>query len=92
MSAVGTEAFGKPRVPEEHTPHQLPIDYVRDLWPVLEPQIVKFCPGPQHCPVLLSLSIQEVIGMGKSVIDPCIAITLVMETAIPMSKVDLSTR
>jgi hypothetical protein len=89
-SSVGTDAFGKPRVPEKNTPHDLPINYVRTLWLALKPLIVKFCPNPEHWPILLGLSIQEVIVMGKSALDPCLAIRLVMEAAIPMSKVNLS--
>jgi len=89
-SAVGTEAFGKPRVPEKNTPHDLPLNYVRTLWPALKPLVVKFCPNPEHWPVLLGLAIQEVIVMGKSALDPCLALRLVMEAAIPMSKVNLS--
>jgi len=84
-SAVGTEQFGKPRVPAHHMPHEPPIAYVRSLWPRLEPFVRTFCPNPEHWPILLSLSIQEVIVMGKSLLDPCLALQLVMESAIPMS-------
>jgi hypothetical protein len=88
-AAVGTEAFGKPRVPAHHTPHGTPISYVRALWPRLEPFVGTFCPNPEHWPVLLSLSIQEVIVMGKSVLHPSLALQLVMDSAIPMSKLNL---
>lgn len=44
---------------------------------------------PGAWPVLLSFSIQEVIAMGKDVRDPCLAVRLVMESAIPMSKENL---
>lgn len=91
-SVVGTEAFGVPRIPERNKPQDSPINYVRALWPVLQPLVAKFCPNPEHWPILLSLSIQDVIGMGKSEIDPCLALRLVMESAIPMSKVNLSVR
>ncbi len=89
-SSVGTQSFGKPRVPEKNAPHDLPINYVRTLWPMLKPLIVKCCPNPEHWPILLSFSIAEIIVMGRSALDPCLAVRLVMESAIPMSKVDLS--
>lgn len=89
-TAVGTPSFGVPRVPESHKPQDLPINYVRVLWPRLKPIIEKFCPDPEHWPVLLSLSVQEAIEMGKSVLDPCIALQIVMESAAPMSKVNLA--
>ncbi|MEJ6003253.1 hypothetical protein [Paucibacter soli] len=88
-SVVGTDAFGLPRIPEKNKPQDIPINYVRTLWPALFPIISKFCPNPEHWPILLSLSIQEVVGMGKAVIDPCLALQLVMESAVPMSKVNL---
>ena len=46
-SAVGTETFGKPRIAEKNTPHDLPLNYVRTLWPALKPVIQKFCPNPE---------------------------------------------
>jgi len=87
---MGSEAFGQPRVPEKHAPQDLPLNYVHTLWPKLLPIIQKFCPNPEHWPVLLGLSIQEVISMGQQVLDPCMASRLVMESAIPMSKVNLA--
>ncbi|GJI96783.1 hypothetical protein RugamoR57_35010 [Duganella caerulea] len=87
---MGSDAFGKPRARENHAPQEPPINYVRALWPVLKPVVVKYCPNPEHWPVLLGLSIQEVIVMAKTVIDPCLALELVMEAAVPMSKVNLA--
>lgn len=89
---VGSGDFGKPRVSEKHMPHDLPLNYVRNLWPSLLPIIQKFCPNPEHWPILLGLSIQEVIEMGKQVLDPCTSAQLVMESAIPMSKVDIAAK
>ena len=89
-SSVGTQSFGKPRVPEKNAPHDLPIKYVRKLWPTLQPLVVKCCPDPEHWPILLGFSIEEIIVTGRSELDPCIAIRLVMESAVPMSKVNLS--
>jgi hypothetical protein len=86
---VGSEAFGKPRFPSGHAAQDLPLSYVKMLWPALSPTIKKFCLNPEHWPVLLGLSIQEIIGMGKQALDPCISLQIVMESAIPMSKVKL---
>lgn len=89
LESVGSAAFGTPRVPDGHAPHDLPLNYVRSLWPALAPTMKKFCANPEHWPVLLGLSIQEVIGMGKQALDPCLALQIVIESAIPMSKVKL---
>lgn len=86
---VGSDAFGQLRVPPQHLPHDLPINYARKFWPELLPRIRRFCPDPMHWPVLLGFSIQEVIEQGKQVLDPCLAARLVMESAIPVSKEEL---
>lgn len=87
---VGAADFGKPRAPANHTPHDSPINYLKTLWPALFPIIQKFCPNPDHWPILLGLSIQLIIEAGKNAIEPCIALHLVMEAAVPMSKVNLA--
>ena len=89
-ATVGSEEFGKPRTPADHPVHELPIVYLRALWPALAPTIRKFCTDPAHWPVLVGLSVQEAIGMGKQALDPCLGLRIVMESAIPMSKVDLA--
>ena len=38
---------------------------------------------------MLALSIQQVIVMAKDAIEPGLALTIVMESAVPMSKVDV---
>jgi hypothetical protein len=49
-----------------------------------------FCPNPVDWPILYSLAIQEAIYAGKEAIEPGLAFRIVMESAIPMSKVDLA--
>jgi hypothetical protein len=87
--SVGGEAFGVPRVPEAHRAGDAPINYLKVLWPKLLPVVKQFCAKSGEWPVLYGLAIQEAIDMSKSVIAPEIAVSLVMESAIPMSKVDL---
>ena len=91
-TAAGTAAFGKPRVPRENAAHDSPVNYVRTLWPALHPLIAKFCPNPEHWPVLIGLSIQQAISTNKSALDPDLALQLVMEAAIPMASVDLKVK
>jgi hypothetical protein len=88
-TVLGTDKFGLLCVPEAHQAHDLPLAYVQKLWPSLNPTIKKYCPDPEHWPVLLGLSIQEIIVSGKSAIEPGLALRIVMEAAIPMSKIDL---
>ena len=87
---VGTPAFGVPRLPAGHPVHDAPVNYVRTFWPALAPSIRTYCPDPLHWPILLGLSIQGTIVDGKQALDPCLALQIVMESAVPMSKIDLS--
>ncbi|GHU13123.1 hypothetical protein AGMMS50225_22590 [Betaproteobacteria bacterium] len=89
-SVLGSEQFGIPRVPENHKPGDIPLNYLKVLWPALFPTIKLFCPNPTDWPILYSLAIQEAIYAGKGAIDPDLAFRIVMESAIPMSKVDLA--
>ena len=88
-STVGSDTFGIPRVPEQHRSRFLPIDYVKVVWPAMFPIVEEFCGEPVYWPLLHGFAIQEVMEMGKSVIDPGLALTIAMESAVPMSKIDM---
>jgi len=89
-SVLGSDQFGIPRVPENHKPSDTPINFLIGIWPTLFPTVKLFCPNPVDWPILYSLAIQEAIYAGKGAIDPAMAFRIVMESAIPMSKVDLA--
>lgn len=88
---VGGPGFGVPRIPEHHRPAEPPINYVKHIWPKLLPLVDKRCAQPAEWPILFGLAIQEIMYMGKEVIDPALALSIVMESAVPMSKIDLDT-
>jgi hypothetical protein len=88
-STVGGPEFGIPRVPEAHRPADLPINYLKTMWPVILPIAKPYCTEPSELPVVLGLAIEQAIVMGRTVIDPTLAARIVMECAVPMSKVDL---
>lgn len=89
-SVVGRDLFGIPRVPDPHQAHDTPINFLKGMWPVILPTVKTFCPNPVDWPVLYGLAIQHAIEMGKNVIAPDMALTIVMESAVPMSKVDFA--
>lgn len=89
---VGIESFGIPRVPDNHRVNDLPINYVKSLWPKILPVMMPFCRKPSEWPIVFGLAIQQVIYVEKDMIDPKLAVSIVMESAIPMSKVDLAAR
>jgi len=86
-ASVGTPQFGIPRLPEAHMPGEPPRNYLK-LWKLFLPRVRRFCPDAQQWPMLYAIAIAEAMEMAKDVIAPQLALRLVMECAIPMSKVD----
>jgi hypothetical protein len=91
-SSVGSESFGVPRLPTDHPVHEMPIVYLERLWVRYAPMAEKFCGKPEDRVLLYAMCIQDLITQTKSVLDPCVALKIVMESAIPMSKVYLAQR
>lgn len=88
-AVLGSEGFGIPRVPERHRAGDTPLHYVAALWPALLPTVRQFCPAPSDWPILYGLAIQHALYACKDVLDPAMALLIVMESCVPMSKVDL---
>jgi hypothetical protein len=86
---VGSDAFGVPRLQEENKPHDSPENYLRKYWPILFPVIPPYCSKPSQWPIVCGLAIQEIILVSKGVMDPANAVRVVMESAIPMSKIQI---
>ena len=84
----GTEAFGVPRYPGEGRANDLPVRLLQVFWPVLHPRVSKFCMTPTTWHVAYGLAIQEAMTTAKSVIEPAAAAQIIMECAIPMSKIN----
>ncbi len=86
---LGTENFGVPRVELEQRAKETPLNYVKFLWPQLFPLAQSFCPNPQDWPVVFGVAIQEILFASKDLIEPKSALIIVMESAVPMSKIHL---
>jgi len=87
---VGSNSFGVPRAPEGHQPADLPVHYVQYLWPQLLPTAKKYCASPSEWPIMFGLAVQEGIVLGKDVLDPLMALSIAMESAVPMAKADIA--
>ncbi len=87
---LGSPSFGIPRTSTGNQAGDTPINYLKSLWPVVFPIVKQYCQKPSEWPLLLGLSIQDAVETGKTVIAPDTALKIVMESAIPMSKVDLA--
>ena len=86
---VGSNSYGIPRIPEGHQPSDVPYNYVKNLWPVFLPVAEQYCAASNEWPIMFGMAIQEGILLGKDVIDPLLALSIAMESAIPMAKVNL---
>jgi hypothetical protein len=86
--SIGTEAFGIPRWPNQNEAGDLPINYVRAIWPTILPLVERYTTNMYERPVLFGFAIQNMIVMAKDVIPPAIAGKLIMECAVPMAKLD----
>jgi hypothetical protein len=87
-TSVGTDQFGLSRIDKPHTPGETPISYVSKVWPHIYPIAARFCDKPAELPILFGLAIQQAMIQCKTVLDARLALQIVMESAIPMSKID----
>jgi hypothetical protein len=90
-ATVGGPEFGIPRIPEGRRPGDPPSSWVKHAWPKALATVQDYCESPSEWPASFGIAIQEVMTQAKGVIDPCLALSIVMECAIPMSKVDATT-
>lgn len=87
--AIGTDGFGFPRLPDRHKARETPYQYLVSTFPLLLPTAKLFCPDPKQWPVLFGLAIQKAMVAAKDSLPPEMALRIVMESAVPMSKVEL---
>jgi hypothetical protein len=85
---VGTPQFGIPRIPEDHKPGDPPSNWIKYGWPKTQGILEQHCASPEEWPMAFGIAIQDVMEKAKAAIDPCLALSIVMECAVPMSKVD----
>lgn len=87
--SLGTDSFGVPSLDPEKHPAGLPANYLRTLWEPLLPVAKLYCQSPAEWPILYGMATAKAIHLVRRTVDPDDALRLVMESAVPMSKVDL---
>jgi len=87
--SVGTPEFGKPRLPPGHDEIRFtPQESLELLWQPFVASLLQALEVPAaDWPLACGLAIQELMAQGKDVLAPHLAATIVMECAIPMSKI-----
>ena len=84
--AIGKPKFGHADLPDAHRPTDTPQDYVKYLFPKVLPLLDRYGLAPEQYFLALALSAQEVMQMAKGTIAPDLAAIILMEYAVPASK------
>jgi hypothetical protein len=88
-SVIGTDQFGIPRLPQQHMPRYLPREALNRFWP--KARALMEHTKPELWPMWLGMAAARTIMVMKDACAPELACTIVMEAAVPMSKVDPAT-
>lgn len=87
--SLGTAQFGVPRLPPGSELGEPPVNTLV-IWPNLLPTLEFYCAKPEEWPILMGIAVQHGLRTTKEVLKPELGLKLVMECAIPMSKVELA--
>lgn len=85
-ATVGRDEFGIPRVADAHMPELLPREAVSRFWPAARRRLAG--KEPMSWPLQLALAARALIVSASHAVRPDIAVQIVMEAAVPMSKID----
>lgn len=86
--SIGTRRFGVQRLPPEHMPHRSPRIALEEHWRFIRAELNASGREASQWPYDVAAAAHWQIMTGRDTIDPPLAARIVMEAAIPMSKVD----
>ena len=69
-------------------PRNPPTELLDKFWSPVRNFLVVNVQSPTQWPLVIAHAAQKVIVMAKGTIDPALAAKIIMETAVPMAKVD----
>jgi len=87
--SLGTEGFGRPRVPQSVEPYELPRAALARIWG----KAVQILQGdrPAEWPALLGAAAHNIMTANRKSVAPSLAVRILFEAAVPMSKLDPAT-
>src|SRR5262245_32048909 len=85
---VGTHRYGIPRLPSAHMPAKLPRAAVDEHWRIVQHEFVASRRNPAEWPYDLAWAAQWQMMTSRDQLALPLAAAIVMEAAIPMSKID----
>lgn len=86
--SIGTRRFGVPRLPREHMPLKLPRTALEQSWRLVQAELVTSGRAASEWPYDLAAAAQWQMLTSRDQLDPALSARIVMEAAIPMSKID----
>lgn len=89
-ASLASERFGFADLPPDHMPGDSAQGFAREIYPVAATVLSHYDLPPGQWPVAVALSIQEIMERAKDHLDPGLMARIVMEMAIPASKLDPS--
>jgi hypothetical protein len=89
IASVGTPDFGVPRLPDGRPPNILPRDAVNRLWAKARQHLAKT--EPTLWPMNIAVAARSLIVSAQRVVPTNVAVKIVMEAAVPMSRIDPAT-
>lgn len=85
---IGSEEFGQIDVPDLYHPGETPQAYAMALFPKFRPILARYGLDVADYFLPFGLAVQHTMTEGKAAIDPTLALRIVMECAVPASKID----
>ena len=86
--SIGTRHFGVPRLPREHMPNKLPRSALEEHWRFIRAEFEASGRDPSEWPYDIAAAAQWQMLTSRDVIELPRGARIVMEAAIPMSKID----
>jgi hypothetical protein len=88
-ATLGTAGFGEVRFPDGHGGRSpTPVEVLHHFWPQWVADLELFAPTPEEQSELMTVGVRMAMELTKDVLAPRDALTIAMEAAIPMSRVE----
>lgn len=87
VQTMGSPDFGRPQLPNGHELKVNPLNLVKTYWPALSSVMDLYANNPHHKLPLLALCARDVMQGIEPKIDTDLSLKILMECAVPMSKI-----
>lgn len=85
---AGKDGDIRPRVPKDHMPRDLPVNFVRHLFPSYLPLLNRYDGDPSKYFISLGFAVQHLMDVAKDVVEPELSLKIVMECAAPSAQIN----